>query len=176
VHILAISGSLREGSSNTRLLEAAALLAPPGVVVELYGGMGDLPHFNPDLEADESRHPRSVRELRAAVVAADGLLFCVPEYAHGIPGSLKNLLDWLVGGMEFYGKPVALLGASPHAVHGPASLLEVISTMGAKVIEEASITVNLRGTMREAGELARDPGLSRSLTKAVSLLAAAIAR
>src|SRR5437764_1175741 len=100
VRILAISGSLRAVSSNTALLRAAAALAPEGVEVELYGGLGDLPHFNPDLDDPDhkDREPAAVTDLRARVRSADGLLIAAPEYAHGVPGAMKNALDWLVGG------------------------------------------------------------------------------
>jgi chromate reductase len=98
MRILAISGSLRAASSNTALLRAAAALAPEGMEVVLYGGLGDLPHFNPDLEGAA---PPAVIDLWARVREADGLLIACPEYAHGVPGAMKNALDWLVGGDEF---------------------------------------------------------------------------
>ncbi|MEY2616468.1 MAG: hypothetical protein QOH78_2241 [Verrucomicrobiota bacterium] len=93
MRILAISGSLRSTSSNTTVLRAAQILAPPGVEVILYESLGVLPHFNPDLDGDEP--PQLVLELRSEVGLADGLLISSPEYAHGVPGSLKNALDWL---------------------------------------------------------------------------------
>ena len=114
VHVLAISGSLRSGSSNTILLRAAAELAPRGLSVAFYEGLGELPHFNPDLD-DEANPPPQVREFRDALRAADGVMICSPEYAHGVPGSLKNALDWVVGSGELSGKPVALINASPRA-------------------------------------------------------------
>lgn len=114
IQLLAVSGSLRAASSNTALLTAAEPLAPAGVAVSLYTGIGDLPHFNPDVE-DEL--PSPVKDWRARVGAADGLLIACPEYARGVPGAFKNALDWLVGGPEFVGKPVALFNASPRASH-----------------------------------------------------------
>lgn len=99
IRLLALSGSLRARSSNGALLEAAALLAPAGMRIEPFAGIGALPHFNPDLEAGAL--PDAVRALRERVGAADGLLISCPEYARGIPGSFKNALDWLVGGPEF---------------------------------------------------------------------------
>ena len=105
MHLLALSGSLRHSSSNTALLQAAANLAPEGVEITVYQSLGDLPHFNPDLsEADLP----NVTDFIARVRAADGLLISSPEYAHGVPGVLKNALDWLVGGDAFYLKPVAI--------------------------------------------------------------------
>src|SRR3954470_24143764 len=93
--ILGISGSLRTGSSNTALLRAARVMLPEAVEFTLFDGLGEIPAFNPDI-ADEAT-PASVVALRKQVIAADGVLFSSPEYAHGVPGSLKNALDWLVG-------------------------------------------------------------------------------
>ena len=93
MRILAISGSLRSRSTNTELLVALASLAPADVVVELYDGLDRLPHFNPDLEATE---PEAVMDLKRRLASADGLVISSPDYARGVPGSLKNALDWLV--------------------------------------------------------------------------------
>jgi chromate reductase len=136
MRILAISGSLRASSSNAILLLAAAALAPDGMEVKLYEGLGTLPHFNPDLDKglDDPDLPAPVRDLRIRVAAADALLISSPEYAHGVPGSLKNTLDWLVGGAEMPGKPVALLNASPRATHAQASLAETLRTMSAELV------------------------------------------
>lgn len=169
--ILAISGSLRRVSSNTALLLAAAALAPPGVEVELYGGLGDLPHFNPDLENDE---PPAVTELRRRVRAADGLLISSPEYAHGVPGVMKNALDWLVGGSEFPGKPVALLNASPRATHAQASLTETIRTMSARLVPEASIAVPLLARKLDAAGIVADPELAGAIREAIAAFTQAI--
>ncbi len=108
--VLTISGSLRRGGSSTALLDAAALLAPAGMTIEPYRGLASLPAFNPDLDTGEAALlPSEVAELHQAVGRADALIISSPEYAHGVPGSLKNALDWLVGSLEFPGKPVALL-------------------------------------------------------------------
>ena len=110
MRILAISGSLRRISSNTTLLRAIDALAPPGVEVTLYDGLADLPAFNPDFEGAE---PSSVLAFRGQLKSADGVFISSPEYAHGVPGSLKNALDWIVGSGELVDKPVAILNASP---------------------------------------------------------------
>jgi NAD(P)H-dependent FMN reductase len=169
--ILAISGSLRRVSSNTALLLAAAALAPPGVKIELYGGLGELPHFNPDLEGNE---PPAVTELCQRVRVADGLLISSPEYAHGVPGVMKNALDWLVGGSEFPGKPVALLNASPRATHAQASLTETIRTMSARFIPEASIDVSLLGRKLDAAGIVADPELASAVRAAIAAFTRAI--
>ncbi|HEX7941878.1 MAG TPA: NAD(P)H-dependent oxidoreductase, partial [Gemmatimonadaceae bacterium] len=85
--------------------------------------------------------PPVVLELRRRVGIADGLLFCSPEYAHGVPGSLKNLLDWLVASVELPGKPVASLNASPMATHAQASLLETLTVMSTRIVRESWVTI-----------------------------------
>src|SRR5690242_9011297 len=108
--ILGISGSLRRGASNTALLQAARLVAPPETTLTIYSGVGELPHFNPDLETvDAPLLPPPVAVLRRIVGDANALLLSTPEYAHGLPGSFKNALDWLVGSTELPGKPVAII-------------------------------------------------------------------
>ena len=97
LRIIAISGSLRAVSSNTALLRAASGLAPQEVEVTLYENLAELPHFNPDLEGAE---PRSVTDFRSLLHSSDAVLISSPEYAHGVPGALKNALDWLVSSGE----------------------------------------------------------------------------
>jgi NAD(P)H-dependent FMN reductase len=176
MRILAISGSLKAGSSNTALLRAAALLTPEGVEITLYDGLGELPHFNPDLDVDGGEVPPAVADLRFRVQAADALLISSPEYAHGVPGSLKNALDWLVGGFEIVGKPFALLNASPRATLAQASLAETLATMSATRVPEASIALPLLGRRIDAAGIAADPELSRVLRQALADLAQATGR
>ena len=170
--ILAISGSLRAASSNTAVLRAAALLAPEDVEVALYAGLADLPHFNPDLDdLDHGIAPPPVLDLRARIQAAGGLLISSPEYAHGVPGSLKNALDWLVGSPEIVGKPIALLNASPRATIAQASLVEILTTMSTRLIPEASIALPLLGRRLDAAAIAADPELAAPLRAAVAAFA-----
>jgi chromate reductase len=103
VKILTISGSLRSRSSNTELLRAARLVADPSWIFDHYDGLAVLPHFNPDDDVDGAAPPDPVRDLRARIAAADALLICSPEYAHGVPGSLKNALDWMVSDAAMLG-------------------------------------------------------------------------
>ncbi|HVR39095.1 MAG TPA: NAD(P)H-dependent oxidoreductase [Thermoanaerobaculia bacterium] len=138
--IIAISGSLRSNSSNAALLRAAARVAPEGVEVAMYAGVGTLPHFNPDLDAEGSEPPPAVRELRKLLIGADAVLISSPEYAHGVPGALKNLLDWLVSVGDLVGKPVALLNAAPvGGQYAQESLLETLRTMNWNFIDDASL-------------------------------------
>src|SRR5512132_4437861 len=120
--LVAISGSLRENSSNTRALRAMSLLGLADI--EVYEGLGNLPHFNPDLDLDGSPPPPAVADLRERLRAADGVIISSPEYAHGVPGSLKNMLDWLVSDGLLVGKRVLLVNATPPSAYAQASLLE----------------------------------------------------
>ncbi len=164
IKILAISGSLRAVSLNTALLQASIALAPAGVEIRLYGGLNDLPHFNPDLEPAE---PSSVTDLRSQIAWADGLLICSPEYAHGVPGVLKNMLDWLVSGSEFVGKPIALFNASPRATHAQAALIEIMTTMAGRIVPEACIAVPLLGRKLDAAAIAADPEIAQAVQGAI---------
>jgi NAD(P)H-dependent FMN reductase len=107
LRILAISGSLRIASSNTALLRAARSLAPEPVEISVYDGIAILPLFNPDDDGDAPH--QVVLDLRTQIGRADKILMASPEYAHGVPGALKNVLGWLVSSIEFPEKPVALL-------------------------------------------------------------------
>lgn len=168
---LAISGSLRAASHNSALLRAMARLAPAATSIELYSGLGDLPLFNPDIEASD---PAPVAELRARIIAADALLIASPEYAHGITGAMKNALDWMVGCEAFVLKPVALLNASPRATHAQASLREIVTMMSAQIVEEASITVPVLGSGLSEEQIAADPKISAVLRAALTALRASV--
>jgi chromate reductase, NAD(P)H dehydrogenase (quinone) len=169
LHFLAISGSLRAASSNTILLRAAAALAPRRVRITLYDGLGDLPHFNPDLDTETA--PSAVAELRSRLRAADAVLICSPEYAHGVPGALKNALDWIVGSGELMDKPVALLNASLVSTHAQNSLHETLSVMMARVM---LFRVPLASNKIEEASIVTNSELSQALQKVVSTLADAV--
>src|SRR5688572_24611826 len=156
--VLAISGSLRRESSNMALLRAAANVAPAGMEFLFYDGLGTLPHFNPDVDGETDVPPESVREWRAAVAAADAVVICSPEYAHGLPGSLKNALDWLVSSGELTDVPVILLNASPAGGrHAQASLAETLTMLSARVLPEASrMEPFLRRKLAQGDELEPD--------------------
>jgi chromate reductase, NAD(P)H dehydrogenase (quinone) len=171
--ILAISGSLRAKSSSTSLVEAARLLSPPGVVVTVYGGLGSLPHFNPDLDGEGAVPPPQVAELRRQIGEADALIISTPEYAHGIPGSLKNALDWLVSSFEFPGIPVALINPSYESFHANESLKEIIGTMSARLPAGASVRIPVPRRGMEAAAIAADSELSTELRSVIAALVAA---
>jgi chromate reductase, NAD(P)H dehydrogenase (quinone) len=174
MRLLAISGSLRRASTNTAALEALARLAPEGVKVLVYRELADLPPFNPDDDVEDRPKPEPVETLRALVGASDALVIAAPEYAHGLPGALKNALDWLVASETFAGKPVALVNTSPRAFHAQASLREILSTMAARVTPEAFATISLTGKTMTADEILADPASARRLKEAIEALMRAV--
>lgn len=168
MRVLAISGSLRAGSSNTALLHAAQRVAPPGVEVESYAGLGGLPIFNPDLD---ELPPPQVTELRQKVRSAGALLICSPEYARGVAGGLKNALDWLVSMDGFVGKRVVVVNASPRATDANAQLRIILATMAADLGGEASLLIPLPGREWDAERIASDPVIAGQLRSALAGLA-----
>jgi NAD(P)H-dependent FMN reductase len=129
MRILAISGSLQATSANLSLLQRAAELLPPGAELSLFDGIRDLPHFNPELEADGEL--AVVETWRRALRESDALLIASPEYGHSLPGVLKNAIDWVIGTGELEGKIVALTASTPGAERGRRGLEAVKVTLGA---------------------------------------------
>lgn len=171
MNVLAISGSLRAASINSAFCRAAARLAPASLRISVHSGLGKLPLFNPDLEADP---PPAVREFRDAVGGAGALLVASPEYAHGISGVLKNGLDWLVSFEGFIDKPVALVNTSPRAGHAHDALREVLRTMSAHILPEASITLPLLGTCITEDAMLSSPEVAQKIRRALESLARAL--
>ncbi len=169
IRLLAISGSLRAGSSNAALLGAAALLVPTDVTVVHYTGLSGLPAFNPDDE--ESELPvEAVASWRDERRRADGVLLSSPEYAHGGPGALKNALDWVVGSGELVEKPVALLNPSPHSLFAHPQLAEILRTMNWSVVPAAMVTVPIPRRGATAESIVADAECASLLTGAISAL------
>ena len=140
--ILAVSGSLQTRSSNTALIRLAANLADDHTLVDIFDSLEQLPYFNPELDVDPA--PGPVADLRSRVGAADAVLIASPEYAHEMPGALKNALDWLVSSGELYGKPVAVLCAAPgpeRGVYVRQALERTLDAEGARVVLSATVAV-----------------------------------
>ena len=174
MNLLAISGSLRAASTNSALTRAAAALAPDGVRVSIYEGLDSLLHFSPDRDGDAA--PDAAREWRAQVGAADGVLFVTPEYAFGIPGSLKNALDWLVTSGELWRKPVVVVSASPSAKggeHAHAALLLTLSALEAELVPESSLMVSFVSTKVGKDGTVIDAATKDALRASVEALAEA---
>lgn len=172
--VLCFSGSLRRVSSNTAALLAARVLAPPGLSLTLYRGLGALPLFNPDVESEQI--PEVVQQLRMAVGQNDALLVACPEYAHGVPGAFKNLLDWLVGSLEFSDMPVLLINASARGSHhAQAALCEILRTMSARLLSPEPLLVTLPGAGCTVEQVLADPERCRELTTVLGCLKAGLA-
>ena len=169
MQILLISGSTRPGSSNTLALHKLHELDHPGVTTELYTELADLPAFVPA----QDPLPTPVADLLTRIDHADAVLFSTPEYAGGLPGALKNLLDWTVGGGQLYGKPVAWLDvANPGRGEGARTQLRtVLGYVGARIIEAACVHVTLDGTGQT---LPITPTERRQLLPTQSALSAAL--
>ena len=175
MRILAISGSLRASSTNTTLVRAIAAMAPEDMEVTIYEGLGDLPHFSPDI--DDENAPTPVAHLRASLHGADGVLICTPEYAFGVPGSLKNALDWTVSSGDLNEKPVAALSASPLYGGGDkahASLLLTLTALGAAVPDGATLSIPGVKRKLDADGAVSDPATTRALRSVLDALARAI--
>jgi chromate reductase len=173
MRILTISGSTRARSTNTETLRAVALLAPASTIVEMYDGLATLPHFNPDLDEDGAIAPPSVARLRDQVQSVDAVIICSPEYAHGVPGSLKNALDWLVSSPSIVYKKVALLNVSPRSTHAVTSLAETLRTMSAVLVPDEPVNLPLSGRRLDARQVADDAELSAIIRGVIATLGAA---
>jgi chromate reductase, NAD(P)H dehydrogenase (quinone) len=173
-NILGISGSLRSSSSNTALLKACANIAPAGVNFSIYEGLDRLPYFSPELDTADSVAPASVNDLRNRIATADAVLFSTPEYAFGIPGVLKNALDWLVSSGDFTHKPTGVISASPLATGGEkahASLVQTLTVMTASIREEYKLIIPVvRTKINNEGGLT-DTALEKTLLTLITDLA-----
>ena len=148
IRILVISGSLRQDSSNQKIIDQLASIVPHNIDFNIYSDLGKLPHF------DGEEIYGIVDDWRKRIQEADGVLICTPEYAFGIPGSLKNALDWTVSSRDFYEKPVALITASSVGDKGHAALLNVLTAITAKMNEDTKLLVPfIRSKFNEKGEL-----------------------
>ena len=142
-------------------------MAPPGVSIEFYGGVGSLPHFN-----DSEEVPTAVVDFRDKVRRADAVLICTPEYAFGVPGSLKNALDWTVGSGEFVDKPVGLITASSQGEKGHAALLLILKAISANVVDEASLLISFVRAKLDGEGNVKDQSVRDILQKALLALIA----
>jgi NAD(P)H-dependent FMN reductase len=169
--VVGICGSLRKGSSNEVLLRAAAFCAPPGMTLTAFTGLDTLPHFSPDLDVDPP--PEAVRRFRELLASADGFVISSPEYAHGVPGSLKNALDWVVSSGELGHKPVVLLNASAGTGEfAERALRDTLEVMEAKVLS-ASAGLFVKNKVDAEGRLT-DPEVKRRVTGCLEELQGAI--
>ena len=137
---MAMVGSLSARSSNLAVVEQVAKLAGSRFAVEIFDGIRHLPQFNPDLEAETT--PDEVRTLRASIADADLVSISTPEYVFGVPGALKNALDWTVSTADFREKPVALIVASLSGEKAFESLLKTLETLEAIICDGCSLLIS----------------------------------
>ncbi|QDK81483.1 NAD(P)H-dependent oxidoreductase [Spirosoma sp. KCTC 42546] len=175
MHILAISGSLRAASTNTSILRAVAELAPPTVTVTLYNGLDNLPHFSPERDIDPA--PEAVATLRNQLREADAVIICTPEYIHGMPGVLKNMLDWIASSGEFVYKPVGVISAGPSDTGGSRAHIALVHTMDvltANLPEKASLSIPFVRTKLDVTGQVTDSILTQELRDVIDTLIEAV--
>lgn len=160
--ILAISGSLRRDSMNTKLLRTAQTLVPEGVAVE-FADLSTIPMFDQDVESEGI--PAAVQTLKDQIAAADGVLIATPEYSRNIPGMLKNALDWVSRGpvRPLIGKPVAVVSASGSiygGIRAQTELRQLLMHLSAGVLYSPEVAVG-QATQKfnEQGEFIDEAGL-----------------
>jgi chromate reductase len=159
VRILAISGSLREGSYNTSLVRAAVELAPDNVEIEIYDRLGLLPPYHQDVDQVGTEPPEPVRDLRSRVATADALFIATPEYNGSIPGVLKNAIDWASArhrGSALRNKTVAIAGATTGAygaIWAQQDLRRILGIAGARVINGEVPLAHAQNVFDENGRL-----------------------
>lgn len=154
IELLGLCGSLRAESSNLAMLRACARLLPADTRLSIYDGIAALPAFNPDLDFEGAAPPPAVAHLRDACAQARGFVLSSPEYAHGVPGALKNALDWLVSGDQVPQKPILLVNASPAGGEiAQRALAETLRTMSMNVLASSILAPALRKKPRPDGTL-----------------------
>jgi len=166
--ILALCGSLRVRSFSAGLLRAARALAPPGVEFQIFDGPGQLPLFNPDLEPHA---PEPVSSLWNAVTWADAIVIASPEYAHGVTGTMKNTLDWLVGHIPFAYKPVAVWNPSYQSHHADEALKETLRTMAADLVADACVRIPVIGSRVDPDDIAESAQFGPAIRSAFQAIA-----
>ncbi|MBA3682784.1 MAG: NAD(P)H-dependent oxidoreductase [Bacteroidetes bacterium] len=142
--ILAISGSTRERSTNLSLIYAIKELSKEVFEIEVFNEIAGLPQFNPDHDIDPA--PQKIFGFRKLLKEADGVLICTPEYAMGVPGTLKNAIDWTVSSAEFSKKPVALITASSMGEKAHTSLLETLKIIEGNITGDTQLLISFAKT------------------------------
>ena len=153
--VLAVSGSTRQNSSNHKLINAIATLAADTIEVTLFKSIDALPHFNPD--NNNEAVAKEVEDFRQQLWDADGVIICTPEYAHGVPGTLKNAIDWTVSTGEFSHKPTALITASTDGRFGHTALLETLKVIEAKNVDQLQMVIQFIRTKVSEESKITDP-------------------
>ncbi len=166
--VFAISGSLRLGSSNHVILDALGKMMPSNITYIIYNGISEIPAFNPGLDIDDP--PAAVAAFRRQIADADGIIICTPEYAYGVPGALKNALDWTVSSASFSGKLTALITASTGGENAHEALIKILGAIDANLIKEATLLISfVRSKMDDTGNIT-DKDTARKLQTVFDVL------
>ena len=160
-NILAISGSLREGSSNHNLLRLLGKLIPSDINYTIYEGLRDIPAFDPGI--DDDTLPPAVSNLRKQLSQADGIVICTPEYAFGVPGALKNALDWTVSSGSFSGKPTAIITASTGGENAHEAMIKILGAIDAKLAPETTLLIQFVKSKIDVEGKVTDPDTDQNL-------------
>ena len=171
--IFAISGSLRIGSSNHTILQVLGKMVPSDINYTIYNGLSEIPAFDPGL--DNETPPASVAALRKQLASADAIIICTPEYAYGVPGALKNALDWTVSSASFSGKPTALITASTGGENAHEALIKILGAIDANLIRESTLLISFvrskldtRGNITDEETAGNLKGVLVDLLKAIN--------
>jgi NAD(P)H-dependent FMN reductase len=165
--VIAICGSTKAASTNLKLIGTIEELARDQFEVSIFQSLEALPHFNPDL--DHENPPEAIISFRNELRKHDGILICTPEYAMGVPGTLKNAIDWTVSSMEFSKKPVALITAASMGEKAHASLLDTLRIIESEVREETQLLIS-----RAQTKISKDGKITdeKTLSEVIKLVAA----
>lgn len=169
ISILGISGSLRVDSTNTFILKTLADFLPAHVGFQLFEGLDEIPHFSPGIPDNSG-----VTRFKQAIQKADGIIICTPEYAFGVPGTLKNALDWTVATGDLNDKPVAAISASPLNTGGDkalASLLLTLTALGTKRNDQSSLAIpNIKLKINSLQQISDEPTIAALKAQCTNLL------
>lgn len=137
--VVAISGSTRQNSINHSLIKAIVELSAASLDITVFDGIADMPQFNPDHDGDNVTN--EVSKFRQQLNDAEGIIICTPEYAHGVPGTLKNAIDWTISSSSFPHKPTMLITASTGGYYGHKALMETLKAIEAKNIDNLQMVI-----------------------------------
>ncbi|MET9493122.1 NAD(P)H-dependent oxidoreductase [Nocardia sp. NPDC006630] len=174
--VIALAGSLRKASISRGLAEAAVRVAPPGIEVDIFDLLGEVPYYNEDLDAP-GPVPAEVITLRSAIIAADAALIITPEYNGSLPGVLKNAIDWASrphGRGALSGKETAIIGLSTGGRGGARALEElriIVGIAGGVVVEGACLSVGRAGHLFGTPRTATDDEVETKIAQSLQALA-----
>ncbi len=154
-NILAIIGSASENSSNEKLVNIIGTLTSDVFNLSVFKGLKSLPHFDPELS--NNKPPKEIIDFRTKIDQSDGIIICTPEYIFGIPGGLKNAIEWCVATTVFSNKPTGLITASADGQKGHEELQLIMKTVMANFTDKTTLLIQgIKGKINETGELTDD--------------------